>query len=258
MPRTLAFGDDQSASADVAWLWVNCHPWPGWQVEVITATPEAGAGSPVLEPWDPPHPRRLLDSAPEVPVTHHRVRADPRTALGSCVDQDLLVVGPKGKGLGKQLHLGSTSEWLIHDPPIPLVIARKGQPTSRVLVCADGSDHVHRALQAFGTMPWVEHTDVLVATVPEGGIDPAAATESAVARLGDRPASVRATTLRPDPLLVAYQTRDMLLEAAHTWDADLIVMGTRGLSWGAAVRAGSIATSLAVRAPCSVLMARAW
>ena len=27
-PR-LVFGDDGSPSADVAWLWVNDHPWPG-------------------------------------------------------------------------------------------------------------------------------------------------------------------------------------------------------------------------------------
>ncbi len=49
----------------------------------------------------------------------------------------------------------------------------------------------------------------------------------------------------------------MLLEAADRWEADLIVVGTRGLSGMAAVRAGSIATSLASHAPCSVLMARA-
>jgi nucleotide-binding universal stress UspA family protein len=41
------------------------------------------------------------------------------------------------------------------------------------------------------------------------------------------------------------------------WEADLVVLGTRGVSGIAAVRAGSIATSLATHTPASVLMARA-
>ena len=40
MTRRLVFGDDQSQAADVAWLWINCHDWPGWQIEAVTATPE--------------------------------------------------------------------------------------------------------------------------------------------------------------------------------------------------------------------------
>jgi hypothetical protein len=29
VPR-LVFGDDGSADADVVWLWINNHSWPGW------------------------------------------------------------------------------------------------------------------------------------------------------------------------------------------------------------------------------------
>jgi prephenate dehydrogenase len=58
----------------------------------------------------------------------------------------------------------------------------------------------------------------------------------------------------------------LALDAAHVastdplevvQEADLVVLGTRGLSGVAAFRAGSIATSLASHAPCSVLTARA-
>ncbi len=42
MTRRLVFGDDQSQAADVAWLWINSHAWPGWQIEALTATPMGG------------------------------------------------------------------------------------------------------------------------------------------------------------------------------------------------------------------------
>jgi nucleotide-binding universal stress UspA family protein len=251
------FADDQSQSADVAWLWVNCHTWPGWQVEVITATPDDDGQSTDLEPWDPPHPRRILDSASDVPVVHERVREDPRTALEGVRDRDLMVIGPKGRGVGKSLHLGSTSERLMHNPPMPLVIVRTGQPTSRVLICADGSEHCHLAVRSFAAMPWVAQTEVRVVSVPERGMDAQAAAGAAAALLADRPASVRVEVLKPDPLQVSYNVRGMLLDLAHEWEADLLVLGSRGLSGLAAIRAGSVAASLAAHAPCSVLMASA-
>jgi nucleotide-binding universal stress UspA family protein len=255
MHRTLVFGDDQSQSADVAWLWVNCHSWPDWHVEVITATPEHGVEATDPEPWDPPHPRRILDSAHEATVVHERVRADPRTAFAALRGRDLLVVGPKGRGVGRALHLGSTSERLMHDPPVPLVIARKGQATSRVLICADGSDHCRSAVTAFLAMPWIAQTEVRVVSIPERGVDPEDAIRAVSDLLGDAPGSVRGEVLAPDPLQVSYQVRGMLLDHAHEWDADLIVLGSRGLSGLAALRAGSVAASLAAHAHCSMLMA---
>ena len=33
----LVLGDAGSTGADVAWLWVCNHRWPGWRAEVVTA-----------------------------------------------------------------------------------------------------------------------------------------------------------------------------------------------------------------------------
>lgn len=35
--RHPVFGDDGSAAADVVWLWINNHRWPGWRISVVTA-----------------------------------------------------------------------------------------------------------------------------------------------------------------------------------------------------------------------------
>src|SRR5207342_301857 len=57
----LVFGDDGSAAADVVWLWVNNHRWPGWRISVVTAV-KPPLGAPVgterstAHPWEPPTP----------------------------------------------------------------------------------------------------------------------------------------------------------------------------------------------------------
>ena len=257
MTRRLVFGDDQSQAADVAWLWINSHDWPGWQIEALTARPMGEIQESGVRAWEPRHPREVLRSGTRTPVHHEQVTDAPTHALTGLRDRDLLVVGPKGRGFRKTLHLGSVSEALVHNPPMPVVIARHGVPTTRALVCADGSADCHAAIEALQAMPWLGQVQVLVLAVPETGVDADGAVECAADVLLPGARSVRAEVLVPDPLQMVVNPRAMLLEAARQWEADLVVLGTRGLSGIAAVRAGSIATSLATHAPCSVLMARA-
>jgi nucleotide-binding universal stress UspA family protein len=54
---------------------------------------------------------------------------------------------------------------------------------------------------------------------------------------------------------IAGEPADVLLEAATDFDADLIVVGSRGLSSHAHVLLGSVAASVAHHAPCDVLVA---
>lgn len=257
MTRRLVFGDDQSQAADVAWLWINCHQWPGWQIEAVTATPLGQVHDAEVHAWEPRHARQMLAAGTQTPVHHTRITAEPVPALTGLRDRDLLVVGPKGRGFRRTLHLGSTTDALLHDPPMPLLIARHGVPTTRALLCADGSADANAAVEALRVMPWLGQVDVLVMSVPQPGLDAPRAAEGAAEALRAGAGSVRQEIPAPDDLQVVVSPRAMLLDAARRWEADLIVLGTRGLSGVAAVRAGSIATSLASHAPCSVLMARA-
>ena len=257
MTHRLVFGDDQSQASDVAWLWINSHDWSGWQIEALTATPRGDVQDAEVHAWEPRHPRELLRAGVQTPVHHEQIIGDPVGTLTGLGDRDLLVVGPRGRGLRKTIHLGSVSEALVHDPPMPLIIARHGVPTTRALVCADGSAHSVAAVQALAGMPWLGQVDVLVVTVPETGVDATRAAQTAADVLGSGARSVRAEVVVADDLQIVVNPRAMLLDAARRWEADLVVLGTRGLSGIAAVRAGSIATALATNAPCSVLMARA-
>ncbi len=49
---------------------------------------------------------------------------------------------------------------------------------------------------------------------------------------------------------------DVVLDAARTYDADLIVVGSRGLTRGAHAIVGSVAATVAHHAPCDVMIVR--
>ncbi len=254
MAGTVLFGDDGSPSADLAWMWINQQNWAGWSIDVLTASPELVASGGAPQPWTPPHPRALLDPSSATAVQHLRAAADPRVAILRCSDRDLIVVGPRGQGLMKALHLGSTVEWLMHNPPAPLVIARRGTPVRRALVCTDGSPDAQAAASSFGTMPWSVDVDVTVLAVQQAGFDAKTAADDTAALLDGKAKSVRPLVLGPNDTEVFYHVRDIILSTVRTTDVDLLVQGTTGQSRWASMRAGSIATSLAAHAPCSVFM----
>src|SRR5512144_2189755 len=135
--RVLVFGDDGSPGADVAWLWINNHAWPGWRAEVVHATlpPLVGAPlhtPPVLTEWEPPQPRVAFTESRLDDVRHLTVEVDPRIALDSCTHADVMVVGARGRGMLKAFGVGSTTDWLLHrplgppDPPGPRLRRRLG------------------------------------------------------------------------------------------------------------------------------------
>jgi nucleotide-binding universal stress UspA family protein len=254
----MVFADDASQSADVAWLWVNSHAWDEWEIDVVSAVPPGDAIGPELDRWEADQPRQWLGRGDGgQSVTHYRAGGEARKVLAQCTDRDLLVLGPKGQGFLKTLHLGSTAEALMHDPPMPLVIARHGKTTRRVVVCSDGSAHCHAAVTTLLGLPWVSDLEVLVATVPQRDMDAEATVEKTADLIAPMVKSVNTAILRPDEMQPFYHPRGLILSVLPEWETDLLVLGSRGLSGFSAIRAGSIAASLAAHAPCSVLLAKA-
>ena len=260
----LVFGDDRSAAADVAWLWINSHSWPGWLVSVVEA--HRSAEYAVLPPertelhaWEPTHPRELIAGAPDTALEHLMAEADPRVVLDSCGEADLMVVGPRGSGALKQLHIGSTTEWLLARPDPPLVIVRNGRVTHRVLVCVDGSRHARRATEAVAALPWIAGCQVTVLAVAESDRDAQAAAAEAQELL--RAADVEARSVVAEAprggLGAAHDVRGVILEEISELDVDLVALGTRGLGTLRRAIVGSTASAVALHAPCSVLVAYA-
>ena len=234
----LVFGDDGKQSSDRAWQWIAAHEWPGWSVDVVTADTDASHiewGAPVRpRSWTPPWTRNSAEIDASG-VRFMTAAADPRALLADA-PADLMVVGIKPAGQFSAALTGSTTEWLLHHPPSPLAIVRRTERVGRALICVDGSVHATRALEAFLSLPLAATTTATVLAVDDGRTDPAVTDEAALALEG-HVAEVAVSHASGSPT-------EEILEAAAGLQADLVVLGTRGLTGWKRLRLGSTASTV--------------
>jgi nucleotide-binding universal stress UspA family protein len=248
---TVALGDDRSASSDLALSWVEKQRWPGWRLEIVQAEmPPFGPPTPPEEAepheWQPPEPRAVASDAEFAEVVHLTAKGDPRIVLLRPVD--LLVIGPRGKGVLKSLHLGSVAEWIIARPSSPTVLVRSGAKVDNVLIAHDGSPSSIAAIRGFSALPWAATSTCALVVVDDGRVDVAKATADAEAILGKAGVQVESVQLRGSPT-------SAVAGEIERRDPDLVVLGTRGHTGMRRVHLGSTAGAIVRSAHCSVLVA---
>lgn len=253
MTRTLAFGDDHSAEADLCWSWITDQRWDGWALEIVTAEPRAdlkplGEEEAKLHPWEPDLPRDAGKAGFDS-VVHLFAELDPRVALTS-KPWDLLAIGPKGSGLLKRLHVGSASDWLLREPAAPLLIARATGPVRSVLFAADGSPHAELAMDTLTSLPWVQETSVRVIAVDDGHV----AAEEVALKAEERLTGAGVTATR---VVRSGRPAHVIVEECSSTSPDLVVMGVRGHSGLEKMAIGSTTTAVARSAHISLLVAHA-
>lgn len=251
--RLLVMGDDRSAGAHIARDWIGGQRWQGWRLEVVTATrPPAGDRehpSPLAVPAESDHPSTsALDQAQLSSVTYREIPGDPRSIL---LEQhaDLLVIGPRGHGRLKALHLGSTAEYMLSGCHTPVVMAKRAGPVRTVLVCTDASGDALSAADSAARLPWLAEATVRVVTVDTGRFDPQEALASVAARFEG--IEVQRVVLSADGGVTSA------LEAAiEEQQADLVVLGARGRSGLRHLLVGSTTAAIARDTGCSLLVRR--
>ena len=253
MSKTLAFGDDRSEGAGICWEWIIAHQWDGWSLEVVTAEAPADmhpvpSDQAELHPWEPDEPRQAAKAGFDS-ITHLRADVDPRVALISKT-WDLVAIGPRGSGLLKSLHLGSTADWLLREPTSPLLAAKRPGPVQRVLVAADGSAHAARAVATLASLPWLASTSLRIVSVDDGKVDTDAALSATSQTLEHSGADTETVTRR------GSAARALTAEVDE-WGADLVVMGARGHSRMKRLVVGSSTSAIAGSSESSLLVAHA-
>lgn len=262
MVEKLTFGEDHSDGAALAWGWVTAQSWPGWMLEVIsvefanTKNETSSLGYDTLHEWTPEQRRELPPECGFGEVHYLTAHHDPRIILGSRPDSTLLVVGPRGKGIMKALHIGSTVESLLKCPNTPLLIARQPVPTERILVCIDGSAHADAAVDLLTRFPWIATTHITVVAVIESENQIRDRAQAAAQRLEVSGAKVDIRIVIPDPELITTNPRISILDVSEQIQAQVIVMGTKGLTGLPRLKVGSVASAIAHRSKASVLLVR--
>jgi nucleotide-binding universal stress UspA family protein len=138
----------------------------------------------------------------------------------------------------------------------------------KILLAVDGSEHSEAALQALAARPWPAGTTVAVLSVasrPWGPPPPGPAWDSVTvvpdleplrahaAGLAERAAeTLRGRGLAAEHLVRTGDAGNEIVEAAEEWHADLVFVGSRGLTGLKRLIMGSVAQYVVGHACCSV------
>lgn len=189
-----------------------------------------------------------------------------RGLLEASADADLLVVGARGLGRFGELVLGSVSQQCVHHASIPVAIVRENASRPRVgpqriVVGVDGSETSQRALDWALEAGRVRKASVEVVhawDVPAFGLPPDAIPYP---QLEDAGRSVVEHALEQADIRGVVTIRRVVTRGPASvvlvglaGDADLVVVGSRGLGGFKGLLLGSVSHRVTHHAPCPVVV----
>jgi nucleotide-binding universal stress UspA family protein len=188
---------------------------------------------------------------------------------------DLLVVGARGHTVMERVFLGSVSSELVDQAPCPILVAR-APGVQRILVATDGSADGDLAAAFVGTSRIFGDPAVKVLSVVDPGmpwwagmaaVDAMAAgdTYATVVDVAEKHArDVAAATadrlgidnVQAESRPIEGEVGSTIVNAASAWQADVVVLGTRGHGVVHRALVGSTSRHVLHKAPMSVLVVR--
>lgn len=184
---------------------------------------------------------------------------------------DLIIVGARGQSPTQQFLLGSTSASITKHAHCSVLVTRPSEKVKqpnrafRIVVAIDGSDASQSAVEMLSTIPWGKGVEILVVSILENvkeysewAADFRQALEesekasrkklvhTAVEQLKATTSHVAGEVLRADSVV------EELLKTLQRLDADLVVMGHRGMSRIKRFFLGSTCERTLRHAKCSV------
>lgn len=196
---------------------------------------------------------------------------------------DLIVVGCQGHSAINRLMLGSVAQQVLHHATCSVrvgrsstTIERNQERPTRILLAVDGSLGAANAVSAVASRSWRPGTTVKVFTaadyrvllymldsgeafpVPQPHVPWRAekVDEYATRRPKEVCKELERHGLQAEPMLQEGDPKLEILREAKEWNADSIFMGAHGLGRIERLLIGSVSSSVAARAHCSVEVVR--
>lgn len=159
--------------------------------------------------------------------------------------------------------LGSVARAVVADAPCTVQIVRDVEANHahtlrsrrRVLLATDGSETSEAAARALAARPWPQESEFRIVSVAEpwaiksSKMDPQEAVTNAEQVLAS--AGLKATGA-----VFSGKAKEVILEEARKWEADLIVVGSHGRRGFKRFLLGSVSEGVAMNAHCSVVVVR--
>src|SRR5215475_8071886 len=145
----------------------------------------------------------------------------------------------------------------------------------KILLATDGSDCSKAAVNSVAERPWPRGSEVKIVSAMEIPYAPTTETwvlpdsyyrelekvakeqaEAAVKYAAEQFGSGKTAGLEITTKIISGSARDVILDEAERWDADLIVLGSHGYRGWQRFLLGSVSHAVATHAHCSVEIAR--
>ncbi len=284
---------DTSAASRVALDQVASRPWPAnSRVRVLNVVEiaEPFALAPILDEVNARAHRLVEDAAKRLRACGLEAdvkvgRGDPKTVIldhaTELLAADLIVMGAHGSSAIERFLMGSVSRSVLRHAHCSVELVRPSSAPAgaalKVLLAVDGSAGSHDAAALTAARPWPSGSEFRVLSVVDldmsalqvafeiPGLDAAhleAQRAAAMQRTEDAIDSARgileAAGLKTSPsisVLVA-SPKEVILEEAAAWPADLIVLGSHGHDRLDRFLLGSTSEAVATHAACSVAVMR--
>ena len=185
---------------------------------------------------------------------------------------DLIVMGTHGRSGLARVVLGSVSTAVSKEAGCSVRIVRKSEcrheKTLRLLIGHDGSPEADRVVDAVCRRRWPAGTEVKVVSVIEALVSTHADELAGIANTfqninaeeyrwlsylaGEAERKCARAGLSASSLVIDGHPKEALVNEARNWNADTIFIGARGLGLVERLLLGSVSTSVASHAPCTV------
>jgi nucleotide-binding universal stress UspA family protein len=182
---------------------------------------------------------------------------------------DLILVGSHGLSLATRFLLGSAAQSVLRNAPCSVEIVRqKTAPEGmKILLATDGSAASTKAVSEVSARSWPKNSEIRIVSAVRllPGDVPSFTSSLECSNVFDevmKSAKKRAegavveaqllltsNAVEISTVTLAGDPRDVILDEAMSWGADLIVLGTRGIH-------GSVSEAVAAYASCSVEVVR--
>jgi len=208
----------------------------------------------------------------------HLIEGDPRTSIADYARQwgaDFIVVGSHGHGLVTRLLLGSVARSVLDHAHCSVEVVRAASRESdaeksgpmKLLLATDGSEFSAAAIRSVLARPWPEGSEIKVVSVVDlivPATDPWYAagevmervhqesiklSEEAVIQARQMLAGARLTVTAQ---VVSGSPKWQLIDEAKAWGADLVIVGSHGRRGITRLVLGSVSSTVALHAHCSV------
>jgi nucleotide-binding universal stress UspA family protein len=224
--------------------------------------------------------RRIKEIFPVWSVESDGVCGKPAVELITKADEwspDLLVVGSHGRSALGRAILGSVSQKVLNESRCSVRIAKKneaaGNSNLRILIAVDGSPNAEEAVKTVAGRNWPKDTEVRLIAVDDPFSPPEAGyiswsleeekpvdneeTRRWIGKVIEAPGEIlRAAGLRVSHDIRWGDAASMILREANDWQPDSLFIGARGPGAVKRFLLGSVSSTVAVRAHCSVEIVR--